>query len=343
MANADDKSTILIVDDTPANIDVLKSVLAEDYKIKAAINGPMALKILANQSVDLILLDIMMPDMDGYEVCGKIKSTPSLANIPVIFVTALNEIKDETKGLEVGAVDYLVKPVIPAIVRARVRNHLDLADQQKAIERIVKLRTKELEESQKAAISMLGEAGHYNDTDTGVHIWRMADYAAALAMAAGWKVEEAELLRLAAPMHDMGKVGIPDAILKAERRLTPEEMEIMKEHSKIGHKILSKSSTRLFKIAADVAMYHHEKWNGEGYPDGLKEDQIPQSARIVAIADVFDALTMKRPYKEAWSVEDAFALIKKDAGSHFDPHLAELFQGMEEELLKIKQRWDEQE
>lgn len=337
------KPSILVVDDFPNNIDVIKSILHQDYRILAATSGELALKILSKQQVDLILLDVMMPKMDGYEVCRRLKSRQDTCDIPVIFVTALNDTENEEKGFETGAVDFISKPVVPAIVKARVRTHITLADQQSACARLVQQRTKELEESRFSAISMLGAAGHYNDSDTGVHIWRMADYAAALARVAQWTVEKVDLLRLAAPMHDMGKIGIDDRILKAPRLLTQEEMEIMKGHARIGHSILSQSESPVFQLAAEVALYHHEKWNGDGYPQNLCGEDIPQSARIVAMADVFDALTMERPYKKAWSVEEAFAMIKREAGEHFDPGLVDLFVGIENEVLEIKQRWDKEE
>ena len=208
------------------------------------------------------------------------------------------------------------------------------------LERLVKQRTSDLEQSQKDAITMLGEAGHYNDTDTGVHIWRMADYAELLAKAVGYSQKKAELLRLAAPMHDSGKIGIPDSVLKKPAKLDKNEWEVMKSHSEVGYKILSQSDTPLFKMAATIALYHHEKWDGTGYTKGLKENDIPKIARIVAIADVFDALTMKRPYKNAWSVDDALAEIKYNVGKHFDPDLALKFIELKDELVNIKNKWD---
>ncbi len=343
MNHSDNKQVILAVDDTPENLDVLKGILVPTYTVKAATRGEIALKIAQAQKPSLILLDIMMPEMDGYEVCRNLKSNPETADIPVLFVTAMSDIEDEQKGFDAGAVDYLTKPVKPAIVKSRVKTHLALANQQRACNELVKQRTAELEKSQRSAIFMLGDAGHYNDTDTGVHIWRMAAYSAALARASGWSVEQANLLELAAPMHDTGKIGIADKILKAPRRLDDEEMAIMKTHTTIGHQILSKNDSPLFQLAAEVALYHHEKWDGSGYPKQLKGDTIPESARIVAIADVFDALTMKRPYKEAWPLDKAIETLQKDAGTHFDPNLINLFMQIKEEILEIKDSWDKQE
>ncbi|MDH5628969.1 MAG: response regulator, partial [Gammaproteobacteria bacterium] len=319
------RQTILVVDDTAANLDVLKGLLSPFYNVKIAINGAIALKIIEKFPPDLILLDVMMPEMDGYEVCRRIKSNPETYKIPIIFVTAMSEASDEQKGFNLGAVDYITKPINPAIVQSRVKTHIALSDQRRQCEEMVLQRTAELEKSQKDAIFMLGEAGHFNDTDTGSHIWRMAQYAGLLARANNWPVEQVKLLELAAPMHDTGKIGIPDSILKAPRKLTDEEWVVMRSHTEIGYGILSVSQTPLFQLAAEISLTHHEKWDGSGYPRKLKGQDIPESARIVAIADVFDALTMKRPYKEAWPIDDAFALIEKDAGSHFDPNLVKLF------------------
>ncbi|MBF0358983.1 MAG: response regulator [Magnetococcales bacterium] len=334
------KQTILAVDDTPENLDILKGILTPEFKVKAAINGKMAISIAKAQKPSLILLDIMMPEMDGFEVCRTLKSDPDTASIPVIFITAMSETRDENEGFKLGAVDYITKPVKPSIVQARVRTHLAMADQRRACEMVVEQRTKELRLSHQAAIRMLGEAGHYNDSDTGVHIWRMAAYAGALARAAGWSVKDATRLGVAASMHDSGKIGISDSILKAPRKLTDAEFEEMKKHSVIGAKILSISADApLFEIAAQIALGHHEKWDGSGYPQGLVGDSTPESARIAAIADVFDALTMKRPYKEAWSVDEAFATIEQDAGTHFDPHLVKLFLKIKDEIISIKEEW----
>jgi putative two-component system response regulator len=335
-----EKQTILAVDDTVENLDIIKGILVPDYTVLAATSGELALKIAQMKKPDLILLDVMMPGMDGYEVCRRLKADPALASIPVVFVTAMTAEQDEYAGFSVGAVDYLTKPVNALIVKARVKTHLSLADQQRVCESRVRQATAELMQNQYDAIEMLGDAGHYNDTDTGVHIWRMADYAELLARAINWPVDEQKKIKLAAPMHDTGKIGISDDILKAQRKLTPEEFEIMKTHTSIGYRILQKSNTPLFQMAAEIALRHHEKWNGAGYPDGLKGEDIPMSARIVAVADVFDALTMKRPYKEAWPIEKAFELLAKDAGSHFDPNLVEVFASIKHEVLEIKAQWD---
>lgn len=334
------KQTILAVDDTPENLDILKGLLTPDYIVKAAINGETALKVATSQPPDLILLDIMMPEMDGYEVCRCLKANPITAKIPVIFVTAMSDVTDEKQGFSVGAVDYVTKPVQPEIIKARVRTHLALANQQHTCEARVIRRTQQLEASQHAAISMLGEAGHYNDSDTGIHIWRMASYAAALARAVHWPVEQTDLLGLAAPMHDTGKIGIPDAILKAPRKLTLQEMEVIKTHTIIGHAILSKSETPLFQMAATIALNHHERWDGKGYPHNLTGEEIPQAARITAVADVFDALTMTRAYKASWPVEKAFETIHQESGRHLEPQLVEAFLDIRPQIIDLRQEWN---
>ncbi len=324
--------SILLVDDEPYNLNVLKQVLApEGYQLMFAKNGEKALDLAASKLPDMILLDVMMPKLNGYEICQRLKADRELAKIPVIFVTTMSESENEKKGFDVGAVDYITKPISPSTVLARVKTHLSL------------VRMQELEDQVESSIYMLGEAVHYNDTDTGVHIWRMASYAGALAEAAGWPKEKVELLKLAAPLHDTGKVGIPDSILKAPRKLTPEEWTEMKRHTTIGESILSKSNTPIFQLAAVISLSHHERWNGEGYPEATSGEAIPESARIVAIADVFDALTMKRPYKEAWSVEDAVAEIRKSSGSHFEPKLVDLFFDIEGKIYSLKEEWDAKE
>lgn len=333
---------ILVVDDTETNIDLLVEVLGEDYELSVAMNGEEALEAVDESAPDLILLDIMMPGMDGYEVCRRLKAEPAWARIPVIFVTAMSEVSDEARGFELGAVDYITKPISPPIVQARVRTHLALADQQRACEKTVERQVAEIRQGQKDAIFMLGNAGHYNDDNTGVHIWRMAAYSRALAKAAGWHVDQQHQLLLAAPMHDTGKIGTPDAILKKPGKLTDEEWVIMRQHTTIGHAILSVSKAPVFELAAEIALNHHERWEGGGYPNNLQGEAIPESARITAIADVFDALTMRRPYKDAWSVDAAMDYINHSKG-HFEPRMAALFAGIREEIVQIMDYWNQRE
>ncbi len=342
MTHNTSRPIVLVVDDNAENINVLHGILGGHYKVKVATEGKKALSIArATPSPDLFLLDIMMTGMDGYEVCRVLKSDPLTNKIPVIFVTAMTEVENEAKGFAVGGVDYITKPVSAPIVLARVKTHLALADQQLACEKTVDQQVATIFQGQKDAINMLGNAGHYNDDDTGVHIWRMASYSSALARALNWSVEAQEQLLLAAPMHDTGKIGIPDAILKKPGKLTEEEWGIMRTHTTIGHKILSLSDTPLFITAAEIALCHHERWDGDGYPQGLAGEAIPASARIVALADVFDALTMVRPYKDAWETERAFDHIAKSQG-HFDPDFRDTFISIKDIILKIKAHWDTQ-
>lgn len=321
-------SPILIVDDEPQNLAALEHILSPHHVLVFARNGGEALSAVHKHHPSLILLDIEMPDMNGYAVCRALKANPATENIPVIFISGKSTVGDETAGFEVGAVDYIVKPVSPPIVLARVRTHLSL------------VRASHLERSHYDAIHMLGEAGHYNDNDTGVHIWRMAAYAGALAQAAGLAPELCQQIELAAPMHDTGKIGIPNAILKKPGKLDAAEWAEIKKHPRIGHDILAKSNAPLFVLAAEIALRHHERWDGTGYPDGLTGESIPLSARIVALADVFDALVTKRPYKAPWPIERVLATLRESAGSHFEPRLVQLFESILPRILAIKAAWD---
>jgi putative two-component system response regulator len=322
---------ILIVDDEPANLALLREILEPDYLLVFARNGAEALEAVAKHRPSLILLDIQMPNLDGYAVCRALKAMPEYEGIPVIFVTGLSDMGDEEAGFSVGCVDYLIKPISAGTVRARVRTHLSL------------VRISQLESSQRDAIFMLGTAGHYKDNDTGVHVWRMAAMSRELARAAGWSEQECELLELAATMHDTGKIGIADAVLRKPGKLDAEEWLLMKNHCQIGYDILSKSQAPVFRLAAEVALYHHEKWDGSGYPMSLSGENIPESARIVAVVDVFDALTMKRPYKDAWPLEQAFQYLNDSSGQHFEPRLIRHVTDILPRLRQIKAEWDQRE
>jgi putative two-component system response regulator len=340
--NNTEKSTLLIVDDTPENIDVLRGILSADYTVKIANSGHLALKIVAAQPPDLILLDVMMPGMDGYEVCRQLKANEATRHIPVIFVTALGEAEDESLGFELGAADYIVKPVSPPIVRARVRAHLALSDQRHGLEQMVAERTGDLERSNRQLekthlimLQQLGRAADYRDNETGMHIVRVGNFSKLLALASGFLEAQAELLMYASMMHDIGKIGVPDHILLKPGKLTAEEFEVIKTHPAIGAEIIGEHDAEVLKMARQIALGHHEKWNGQGYPHGLSGTDISLVARIVAIVDVFDALTCVRPYKRAWPIEDALALIEKEAGQHFDPELTKMFLNMETEVRRI--------
>lgn len=339
MGNKEDKQTILVVDDTPENIDVLSGILRSEYKVKAALNGEYALKIASGApKPDMILLDIMMPGMDGYEVCRQLKANPATARIPVIFVTAKNQEEDEKKGLKVGAVDYIRKPISPPIVLARVHTQLALYDQNRVLEQMVRERTEELQQTRLEIIRRLGLAAEFKDNETGLHVIRMSHYSRLIAEEVEHDNEWSDLVFNAAPMHDIGKIGIPDKVLLKPGKLDDEEWKLMRKHPEFGAAIIGKHSSELMQMSREIALSHHEKWNGSGYPYGLKGEEIPLSGRIVAIADVFDALTTERPYKKAWTVENAVKFINKNSGSHFDPNLVPLFHVVMSEILDIKKQ-----
>ncbi|MBF0118900.1 MAG: two-component system response regulator [Desulfobacterales bacterium] len=339
MIETDKKEKILIVDDTPVNIRMLASVLKDDYKLIFATNGTKALNILEQEELpDLILLDIIMPDIDGYEVMQKVKNNEKTKDIPVIFITSMTEEDNETKGLGLGAVDYITKPFSLSIVKARIKTHLKLKQYQSGLEDLVKLRTQEILETQIEIVERLARASEYRDCETGMHIKRLSHYSLVIANKYGMNKSECELLFHASPMHDVGKIGIPDRILLKPGPLDAEEWQIMKSHTVIGSELLGGHHSKLLRIAQIIALTHHEKWDGSGYPRGIKSEEIPIEGRVVALCDVFDALTSKRPYKKPWTVEEAIAEINKQKGKHFDPKLVELFNSIIPEILSIKER-----
>ena len=325
----DQRPRLLLVDDEPTNLQVLRHVLQADYRLLFATDGARALQVAREQLPQLILLDIMMPGMDGYAVCRALKADPATAGIPVIFITALNDSQDETAGFDVGGVDYLTKPVSPPVVRARVRTHLSL------------VRMDELRETRLQIVQRLGRAAEYKDNETGMHVIRMSHFSKLLALAAGHSPAWAEDLLNAAPMHDVGKIGIRDAVLRKPGPLDADEWATMRRHPEIGAEIIGENPSGVLQLAREIALAHHEKWDGSGYPRGLAGEAIPLSARIVAIADVFDALTTRRPYKEPWPVQDALDHIAAQAGKHFDPALVALFAPLLPQLLEVRARWAE--
>lgn len=332
------KATVLIVDDTPVNLDILREILSPLYDIKLAINGEIALRIAQSMQPNLILLDIMMPGMNGFEVCEKLKLDPRTAHIPVIFVTAMNEVSDEAKGFEVGAIDYITKPISPSIVLARVKTHLALHNQTLALESAVSQRTEQLAEAQAEILRCLGRAAEYKDNDTAQHVMRVSYYVHILAKHAGVSDHEAELIFYAMPMHDIGKIGVPDKVLLKPASLDHDEWDIMRAHCEVGANILGTSDSVIIRYAREIALTHQEKWNGTGYPLGLKGDDIPFTGRLAAIADVLDALTTERPYKKPWTFAEAVERIRADAGTHFDPGLMPAFSAALPELEAIYHR-----
>lgn len=333
--------TILAVDDQPMNLRVLSNFLSPLYRVKVANSGKRALEILAQgEKPDLVLLDIMMPEMSGFEVCRLMKSDPTLMQIPVIFVTGVNDSGSERIGLQLGAVDYITKPLILDVVLARVATHLSLHNQQIQLEQLVAARTQELSSTRLELVHQLGRAGEFRDNDTGMHVIRMAHYARLIAEKMGTDPSWSERLFLAAPLHDIGKIGIPDSILLKPGKLDPEEWEIMQRHSEMGARIIgTNQSDPMFQMAYEVALHHHEAWNGKGYPYGLKGKEIPIAARIVSVSDVFDALVSERPYKKAWSVEDATQYINEKAGSQLDPEIVDVFNNVVDSFTPIMRHY----
>ncbi len=357
------KPTILVVDDTPDNIVLLCSLLGDLYKNKVATNGEKALKIAsADPQPDLILLDIMMPDMDGYEVCRRLKANHKTAQIPIIFLTAKTQEGDETMGFELGAVDYITKPITPAILMARVHTHLTLQYAKKSLEKQneileiqVEKRTKQLAALQDAVIISMASLAETRDNETGHHIRRTQNYVREMALVlqknpkfAG-EIDQNFITTIykTAPLHDIGKVGVPDRILLKPGRLTVEEFEIMKEHTVYGRDAIIAAEKTLTDpegfliVAKEIAYCHHEKWDGAGYPQGLVGEEIPLSARLMAIADVYDALITKRIYKNAIVHEEAIEIIVKGSGTHFQPDIVDALLSIQDKFKEIAQLFSE--
>ncbi len=339
--------SILIVDDTPENLSVLGELLQPTYRVRAANSGRRALQMAhSSPPPDLILLDVMMPEKDGYEVLAELRADPYTSHIPVVFVTAMDGTHDEERGLDCGAVDYITKPIRPAIVLARIRTQLELkrardilSDQNAYLEAEVARRMAENQLIQQVSIHALARLAETRDPETGNHLHRTQEYVRRLAQALQHHPRFAnyldnhtiDALAKSAPLHDIGKVGIPDHILLKPGKLTPDEWEIMKTHAELGAKAIAQAEqdaekpVEFLHIAKDIAHCHHEKWDGSGYPRGLAGDDIPISARLMALADVFDALICKRVYKPAFALEDARQLIVDGQGKHFDPDVVQAF------------------
>ena len=332
------KQCVLVVDDSPENIDLLSEILREDYRVRVATSGEKALKIVySDEPPDLILLDIMMPGVSGLEICRRLKANPDRRRIPIIFVTAMSSTEDERRGLEIGAVDYITKPISPPIVMARVRTHLALYDQSRELANMVAQRTTELLTTRQQIIRRLGRAAEFKDNETGNHVLRMSHYARLIALADGLGEESAGIIFNTAPMHDIGKIGIPDAILLKPGKLDAAEWEVMYQHPIMGAEIIGKHDNELLETARIIALTHHEKFDGSGYPQGLTGEAIPLEGRIVAIADVFDALVSVRPYKPALPLETALQYFDEQSGRHFDPTLLVAFKKALPEILRIKE------
>ena len=355
------RATILVVDDTADNLKLMSGLLKDYYKVKIANNGKKALAIAALDTRPyLILLDIMMPEMDGYEVCRQLKRDPMTRDIPVIFLTAKAEVEDEEMGLRLGAVDYVIKPISPPIVLARVETHLKLKasadflrDKAGFLEQEVARRTREVVAIQDATIFALASLAETRDSDTGNHIRRTQHYVKALAdkikshprFDAGLDDACIAMLFKSAPLHDIGKVGIPDHILLKPGRLEPHEFTIMKGHAALGRAVIERAERTLgmdvkfLSCAKEITQSHHEKWDGSGYPDGIIGKDIPLSARLMAVADVYDALISRRVYKDAVPHDKAVETIMAGKGSHFDPDIIDAFFAIRDEFRSIAARY----
>ena len=339
------ESKIVIIDDVATNLRLLDSCLRAFglHNISIFSNSAEGLDWLLSNTWDLVLLDLDMPAPDGFEILERLKDR-NRTESPIIIVTALNDPQHRRKGLERGANDFISKPIDLPEVLLRVRSCLELAqaarllrDANGELERKVELRTAQLASSYQAIISSLSRAASYRDDDTGSHIRRIGNSAAMLAKAIGMPAQWCELIRMAAPMHDVGKIGIEDAILQKPGMLTPEERAVMQEHSRIGYEILNDpNGSPVTDLAAEIALAHHERWDGTGYPNKLQHEEIPLSARIVAICDVYDALRMPRPYKQAWDVERARRYIIDQAGTHFDPLLVDIFCNLFDDVEQLR-------
>jgi putative two-component system response regulator len=361
-----EKQTVLVVDDTPDNLSLMSGLLKDRYKVKIANNGERALKIaLTGTPPDIILLDIMMPVMDGYETCRHLKANPETRDIPVIFLTSKTEVEDEIRGFDLGAVDYIAKPISPPIVLARLKTHLQLKrmsdylkDQNIILEDEVQRRTQEIVATQEVTILTMASLAETRDNETGNHIRRTQFYLKVLAEKLRYHPrfshfldddKTIDLLFKSAPLHDIGKVGIPDNILLKPGRFTPEEFEIMKTHCALGRDAIIAAERRLgvelpfLSFAKGIAYSHQEKWDGTGYPEGLSGDDIPISGRLMAVADVYDALISRRVYKEGMPHEKAVGIIVEGKGAHFDPDMVDAFMDMADEFMQIAKRYEDTE
>lgn len=353
----DHKAQILIVDDTKANIEVLEGALTrENYSVHVALSGARALELIERRVPDLILLDVMMPEMDGYETFQRIRMLPQCQSVPVIFLTAQAESENEMRGLALGADDYVAKPFNQKLLKLRIKNHLERKFYRDHLQELVENRTaalsqktKDLQKTLQVMLTSLGVLAEYRDNETGAHLRRTQVVVRRLAQAMSLDekfrdalpdAETIEEYAIAAPLHDIGKVGIPDGILRKPGPLTDEEREVMKTHTTLGHQVLAAAKKELnenslVSIAADIALCHHEKWDGSGYPRGISGTDIPLCARLMAVADVYDALVSKRCYKEAFPHEESVRIIHESSGSHFDPDVVRAFDTFADELPEI--------
>lgn len=342
---------ILIVDDDKIILTAAKLMLCDKYKVTAVMHGEQAIKYLNENDCDIVLLDINMPDMDGFEVLDKIRKTERCNNIPVIFLTADNDSETETRCFKVGAIDFITKPFVPEVVLSRIGRALELEDLRRSLEKQVDEKTAHIQYIKDMMVLGMAEMVESRDSNTGGHIKRTSEVIKVFSRKLKKNkhlqgIDEKLLLNIekAAPMHDLGKIAISDAVLRKPEKYTEEEFNEMKRHSAEGAKIVENilrgvEDDEFVEIAKNIAHYHHEKWNGKGYPDGLSKTDIPVEARIMALADVFDALVSKRCYKEAFTYEKAFSIIEESLGEHFDPEIGLVFLDCKDELIALYNRY----
>jgi putative two-component system response regulator len=355
------RPTVLAVDDTPANLSLLSQLLGKAYRVQLAVSGAKALELAQRRAPDIVVLDVMMPGMDGYEVCRRLKADPRTRDVPVIFLTALNSADDETQGFEAGGADFVAKPFTPATLLARVHTQLELKawrdalrDRNAWLQRELDARMQEVDRLHDTTLFVMVALAEFRDEDTGNHIKRTQEYVRVLAT---WLVKQGlappeldgpnlEALAKAAPLHDIGKVAMPDRVLLKPGPLSDEEWVVMKTHTVQGADLLQRAADRLgeragplLRYAMQIARHHHEKWDGSGYPDGLAGEAIPLAARLMAVADVYDALISRRPYKEPMNHDLALASIERGSGSHFDPLLARALRDVQPQLITIARQW----
>lgn len=355
--------TVLVVDDAPANLNLLAGLLQQDHRVKLAASGAKALELARRAPPDLILLDIMMPEMDGYEVCRQLKADASTRHIPVLFLTAMTQTEDEARGFQAGAADFIQKPINPVVLQARVRTQLrikawqdELQDRNAWLQRELARHLHQVDLLREATLQVMISFAEFRDESTGHHVRRTQEYVRTLASwfrAHGRHLDvlnaaTIEHIAKSAPLHDLGKVATPDHILLKPGRHTPEEQVIMREHAMAGWEMLRRAAERMgpegsfLRHAMDIARHHHEKWDGSGYPDGLVGEAIPLSARLMAVADVYDALISARPYKKPMTHEQALQIIREGQGSHFDPAVVEALEACLDDFQRIAQTWSDE-
>ena len=357
------RPTVLAVDDTPANLSLLSQLLGRQYRVQVAVSGAKALELAARRAPDIVMLDVMMPDMDGYEVCRRLKADARTQDVPVIFLTALNGPEDETRGFEAGGADFVAKPFTPATLLARLQTQLELKawrdalrDRNAWLQRELAARMSEVDRLHDTTLYVMVALAEFRDEDTGNHIKRtqasvrlLAQWLLDRGLAGGELTPEAiEALAKAAPLHDIGKVAIPDGVLLKPGKLTPEEWVVMRTHTSQGADLLQRAADRMgadagqwLRYGMQIARHHHEKWDGSGYPDGLAGEAIPLAARLMAVADVYDALISRRPYKEPLGHAEALAWIRGQGGSHFDPTLVRALAEVQPQLVRIAEQWQD--